>query len=106
MYKPPYTITTKMIKQIIEFMLEILQESLKDYINQSDKLGDKFNNLSKNRKSILKQIQNNPYVTIQELSKLVGISTTAIENNIKYLKQKEILKRVGQTKDGNWEIIS
>ena len=62
--------------------------------------------LSKNRKSILKEIQNNPQITIPELSQLIGISTTAIENNIKYLKENNLLKRVGTTKDGSWEIIS
>jgi hypothetical protein len=36
-------------------------------------------------------------INIEQLSKSVGISTTAIENNI--------LKRVGNNKDGSWEII-
>jgi ATP-dependent DNA helicase RecG len=37
--------------------------------------------------------------------RLIGISTTAIERNIKYLKEKEIIKRVGGAKGGHWEVI-
>jgi predicted HTH transcriptional regulator len=70
-----------------------------------DKMGDRFDNLSKNRQQILRYIINKPMINIEQLSKSVGISTTAIENNIKYLKENNILKRVGNNKDGSWEII-
>ena len=33
----------------------------------------------------------NQQISIAELSRLIGISTTAIERNIKYLKEKEII---------------
>jgi predicted HTH transcriptional regulator len=35
----------------------------------------------------------------------MGISTTAIENNIKSLKDSNILRRAGSDKAGTWEII-
>lgn len=68
-------------------------------------MGDKLGNLSKNRQLLLKYIQDNSKITIPELSKLVDISTTAIENNIKYLKENNLLRRVGGAKDGYWEKI-
>jgi len=97
----------------VEFMLEILEESLRDYLNQSEKLGEKFGEkfgevrvkLTKNRKLILEEVSKNNFTTISELSKIVGISTTAIENNIKYLKDNKLLKRVGSDSAGHWELI-
>lgn len=70
-----------------------------------EKLGDELAKLTKNRKMILESIVKNSSVTIAELSQTVGISTTAIENNIKYLKENNLLKRVGSDSVGSWEII-
>ncbi len=36
---------------------------------------------------------------------IVGISTTAIDNNIARLKELKILRRVGSDKGGYWEVI-
>ena len=66
------------------------------------KLGVK---LGVNEKKIFDAIQDNPRITILEMSDHVSISTTAIENNIKKLKKKHIIKRVGSDKNGHWEII-
>ena len=46
----------------------------------------------------------NPTITISGLSERIGIGTTAIENNIKKLKEKELLERVGSRKDGQWKV--
>ena len=66
-----------------------------------EKLGEK---LGENELAIVKEISNDPNITIAELSQRVEISTTAIENNITKLKEKGILKRVGPDKGGYWEI--
>ena len=68
-----------------------------------EKLGEK---LGENQNRILEIITKNKFVTIPELSKMLGISTTAVENNIAKLKAKKILKRVGPDKGGHWEIVS
>lgn len=74
-----------------------------------EKLGvnkNKLNiNLSKNKKLILNFIASDPNITISTLSTKIGITTTAIENNIKSLKEVSLLKRVGSDKSGHWEII-
>ena len=44
-------------------------------------------------------------ISIPQLSTKIDISTTAIENNIKYLKENHYIKRIGGTKDGSWVII-
>ena len=39
------------------------------------------------------------------MAKQIGISTTAIDNNIKTLKVKDLLERIGGRKDGYWKIV-
>jgi len=67
-----------------------------------DKLGDK---LGDNQKMILKLIEKDPSISLSQLSKAIGISQTAIENNIKKFKEKGILKRFGSAKSGYWKLI-
>ena len=50
-------------------------------------------------------IGDNKFVTISELSLILKISTTAIENNLSRLKKKGILRRVGPAKGGHWEVV-
>ena len=47
----------------------------------------------------------NKKISIPELSKDIGISKTAIENNIAKLKEKGVIQRIGGAKGGHWEVI-
>ena len=72
----------------------------------SERLGEKLGEkLGENQLKIIKLIENNTGISIKEIAREIGISTTAVENNIKKLKGKEILKRIGSAKGGYWEII-
>ena len=55
---------------------------------------------------ILKEIIKDKFVTGNHLSIVIGISERKIKENIKKLKNKGVLKRVGPDKGGYWEIIS
>jgi predicted HTH transcriptional regulator len=44
-------------------------------------------------------------ISISGLSQKIGISTTAKEKHIHQLKHKEILKRKGSAKGGQWVIV-
>ena len=70
-------------------------------------VGNKVGNkpLSKNRELILKEMRNNPNITKQQLSTLLGISTTAIDKNINYLKLNNYIKRIGENKNGYWKVL-
>ena len=68
-----------------------------------DKLGDK---LGENQEMILELIKSNPRITLSQLSKTIGISQTAIENNVQKLKEKGSLRRIGSAKGGRWEIVN
>ena len=60
--------------------------------------------LTENKINILKLIAEDPYISKSDLSKYVGISTTAISNNIEAMRDK-YLRRVGPDKGGFWKII-
>ncbi|GHV34302.1 cell filamentation protein Fic [Bacteroidia bacterium] len=69
--------------------------------NDTEKLGVKLN---KNQYKILQLIEINDKITIIEMAKSLSISETAVENNIKKLREKGILSRVGSDKTGCWKI--
>jgi len=50
-------------------------------------------------------VHKKPSITISDLSTQIEISTTAIDKNIKKLKELNILKRVGSDKEGNWIVL-
>jgi fido (protein-threonine AMPylation protein) len=70
-------------------------------VNDVEKLGVKLNN---NQIKILDLIEANNRTTIIEIAKSILISETAVENNIKKLREKGILSRVGSDKTGHWQI--
>ncbi len=82
-------------------LLELLEEKVGSKLVV--KVGSKLTN---NQIKILIAISCNPTITIKELSNLVGISVTAIGNNIRILKDLLILRRLGSDKKGYWEIIN
>jgi len=61
--------------------------------------------LSENRKNIILEMRNNSNITKDELTKIIGISSTAIDKNISYLKAHGFIKRVGSNKNGYWKVI-
>ena len=57
-----------------------------------------------NQLKIIIVISENNLITIGKLAFKLDISTTAIEKNIKKLRDENLLIRVGGRKEGNWEI--
>lgn len=70
-----------------------------------NKVGDKDTILNETRQTIIVEMRNNPNVTKAELSRSIGISTTAIDNNIAYLKKNGYIERIGSNKSGYWRVI-
>ena len=58
--------------------------------------------LNKTQIKIVELIRNNPSVTIEEMARFATVETRTIERNIKKLKEKEIIDRVGADKNGQW----
>jgi len=62
--------------------------------------------LTKNQLQIISLIKKDKNVTTKEMSKAIGIAKKNIENNIKKLKEKGYVERVGAAKGGYWSIIN
>lgn len=60
--------------------------------------------LNVRRVKILEEMRNNPNITQAQLSKIIGVGITAIENNIKFLKENGYIERVGSNKTGYWKV--
>ena len=73
--------------------------------NVGDKVGNNQNVLNQTRQAILSEMRNNPNITKAELSRILGISTTAIDNNISFLKKNGFIERIGSNKTGYWKVL-
>ena len=67
-----------------------------------EKLGEK---LGENRQHMLETMRADPRVSIVALAQYLGMSSTAIENNIRWLKDHGLIRRVGPAKGGYWEVL-
>ncbi len=99
-------IVEKYGKEVFDFRENSIVVTLPfNWINER-KINDYKNiKLSDNRKNIILEMRNNPNVTKEELVKLIGISSTAIDNNISYLKNHGFIIRVGSNKNGYWQVL-
>ena len=60
---------------------------------------------TKTVEKIVNILSNNPSATVREISEMLGLSRRGIEEQIKSLKQKGIIRRIGPDKGGHWEVI-
>ena len=68
----------------------------------TEKLSEK---LSENQQKMLKIIAENSGITQNELSLKLNVSRTSIIKNVKILKEKGIIERVGSDRKGYWKIL-
>ena len=81
--------------EFIEFMLKIIDEAVDGMIlNQQETTQEKIINL----------IKKNPSITQVEMAKAIDLTRDGISYNIKVLKEKGIIERVGFTKNGIWRV--
>jgi len=59
----------------------------------------------KTREKILSILKATPYITINELAEIVGISQKGVEEQIAKYKKEGRIKRMGPNKGGHWEVI-
>jgi ATP-dependent DNA helicase RecG len=67
----------------------------------TDKVTDKVTN---NQKMILQLIAENSMVSTSEIATKLGISKRKVLENIKKLKEKNIVQRIGSPKAGHWKV--
>ena len=61
--------------------------------------------LSKTQITIVKAIINDNYITYDDLKTIVGVNRSTITRNIAVLKKKGVIRRVGEDKNGYWEVL-
>lgn len=69
----------------------------------SNKVSNKVTNKTENK--ILELMRDNPNITIQQIMVKTTLSEPGVKKNLKRLKEKEIIKRIGSNKTGYWEVI-
>lgn len=92
----------------IEFMLEIINRSLKDYIQESQKnvpLSVPKNVPLKRLDKILKLIKKNKKITVLQIATILGVTDKTVKRDITKLKNENKIVRVGSSKSGYWEIV-
>jgi Fic family protein len=89
----------------IEFMLSLLLKTIEEIIETEKKVTVKVTSkVTVNQQKILEAIKENPFITQEELSQIIGISRKSIIQNMKKLQENDLIKRVGADKNGCWEI--
>jgi len=103
----------KLMPSVDFSMMEAGQsESKKSYTPESgEKMSEKMSEETrvktreKTREKILSNLNATPYITMNELTKIVGISKKGVEWQMAKLKKEGRIKRVGPDKGGYWDVM-
>ena len=60
----------------------------------------------KTEDKIIASARKSPSVSIPQMAEILGISTRAVEKQIRQLKQSKRLRRIGPPKGGNWQVVT
>ena len=91
--------------KFIEFMLSLLLNTIEKIIKTEKKVTQKVTvKVTANQQKIIDAIKNNPFITQEELAKIVGIARKNIVSNMKKLQENGLIKRVGADKNGHWQV--
>jgi len=82
--------------EFIEFMLKIIDEAVDGMILEQQKT---------TQEKILNLIKKNPSITQVEMATILDLTRDGISYNIRTLKEKGVIERIGSTKNGIWKIL-
>lgn len=83
----------------IEFMLEVILDAVKEMVKTTQETTRETT-----QEKILNLIRKDNTITQTEMAKVLGITRDGISYNIRILRKKGILERIGSTKNGIWKI--
>ena len=87
----------------IAFMLDVILKTIREIIGTEKKITQKIDvKITANQKKIIRAIKENPFVTQEELSQIVGIAKLNINKNMKKLQEQNLIERIGADKNGKW----
>ncbi len=55
---------------------------------------------------MLNLMRENPHISAPIIAQHIGISVRKTEENIKKLREKGILRRIGSARSGHWEVLN
>lgn len=56
------------------------------------------------RQRIIDEMKKNPKITQKELAEQLDMSTTAVQNHIRAMREKGIVERLGSNRNGQWKV--
>lgn len=91
--------------KFIEVMLLLILSTIEEIIETERKVTVKVTQkVTVNQHKILNLIKENPFITQEELSEIVGIARKSIISNMKKLQENGLVKRIGADKNGYWQV--
>ena len=113
----PVRVVVKVVERVVEkggekFGERVTEKGIQKGIQKSIQkkvakialeLGDKTR--VETRVEIIQIMKENPSITVGEIAKATGLTIKGVEWNIKGLKQKGLIKRIGPNKGGHWEVV-
>ena len=100
-------------RPFIDFMLDVIERSMRQYIDSAGGIepntngginGGLFGGLNEMEKAIISLIKENPQIKVWEMAQKLLKPVRTIENNVRVLKGKGKIVRVGSKKTGYWAI--
>lgn len=90
-----------------DFRVNMYRNTAIDYSPRvNDRVNDKVNDrVNEIEEKILKFIDNDPAITITQLSMELELSRKTIAAKLKILKEKKMIERVGSSRKGYWKIL-
>lgn len=86
--------------EFIEFMLKMIDETLDELLETTTQEATQETTQEK----IIELIKKNPSITQKDMAEKLKITRDGVSYNIKKLKENGIIKRIGSTKKGIWEV--
>lgn len=84
----------KMVLDISEFVEE-----------SSDKVTINEESSEKSSEKIIELIKNDPNISAAAIAEQIGLSSRAVEKQLKKLRDENLIRRIGPDKGGYWEIV-
>ena len=87
-------------------MLKYTYETIASYCAEARGSKESYNgeSLNNTENKIIELIKSNKYITQPEIAKILNLSENCIYKNLKILKNKNLISRIGANKNGYWEI--
>ena len=89
---------------------KISEETSEESSEETEKISEETSEetgggLTSDQRQILSLLRQDKRLTARQLAEEIGVSSRTIELNIAWLKELGLLRRIGPTKGGSWEVL-